>query len=197
MTVAPPPPTVPHPTPPPDGRLPEDRRHMLRRRFLTLLTIVLLIGVPAGYLVISANQSRDSGLDKERESSAMGLQDNWPSQMKRRVFEIPVPDDAWHVAYYETSNWKTSRLYVQFTTTANGLDTYLAESGTSRAALTAGKVTVGEHDSGIVGWNFTAGHHAWSGTTVTRDKPRPTSDITVNLDDPAFPRVYVVSTTSP
>ncbi|MFI8962322.1 hypothetical protein ACIGO8_09420 [Streptomyces sp. NPDC053493] len=189
-------PTVPHPTASPEARLPEDRRHMLRRRFLTLLTIVLLVGVPAGYLVISAGQSRDSGLDKERESSAVGLQDNWPSQMKRRVFEIPVPSDAWHVAYYETSNWKTSRLYVQFTTTASGLDSYLAESGTSRAALTPGKVTVSDRDADIVGWDFATGH-AWSGTSVAREKPRPTSDITVSLSDPAFPRVYVVSATSP
>ncbi|MFJ9811762.1 hypothetical protein ACIRTB_26405 [Streptomyces sp. NPDC101158] len=195
-------PTLPRPTGspeypgPPEGRLPEDRRHMLRRRFLTLLTIVLLVGVPAGYLVISAGQSRDSGIDKERESSASGLQDNWPSQMKRRVFEVPVPSDAWNVSYYETSNWKTSRLYVQFTTTAAGLDAYLHDSGTSRAALTPGDLTVGTRDAEIVGWDFRP-DRGWSGTSVDREEPRPTSDITVDLTDPAFPRVYVVSTTSP
>ncbi|MFJ7069989.1 hypothetical protein [Streptomyces sp. NPDC101115] len=198
--------TVPHPTLPPEhsappaerppGRLPEDRGHMLRRRVLTLLTIVLLIGVPAGYLVISAGQSRDSGRDKERESSVVGLQDNRPSQMKRRVFEVPVPSDAWNVAYYETSNWKTSRLYVQFTTTAGGLDTFLHDSGAGRNALQPGEVTVGERDADIVGWNFTP-DRGWSGATVKRERPRPTSDITVDLTDPAFPRVYVVSTTSP
>ncbi|MEV5971581.1 hypothetical protein [Streptomyces sp. NPDC051921] len=169
---------------------------MLRRRFLTLLTIVLLVGVPAGYLVISAGQSRDSGIDKERESSVVGLQDNRPSQMKRRVFEIPIPSDAWHVAYYETSNWKTSRLYVQFTTTAAGLDAYLRDSGTSRAALVPGDVTVSAHDAEIVGWDFRP-DRGWSGTSVSREKPRPTSDIVVSMADPAFPRVYVVSTTSP
>ncbi|MFF5971133.1 hypothetical protein ACFY7C_06350 [Streptomyces sp. NPDC012769] len=191
--------TVPHPTATldhQDGRLPEDRRHMIRRRWLTAIIIVLLVGVPAGYLVISAGQSRDSGRDKERESSVVGLQDNRPSLMKRRIYEIPVPSDAWHVAYYETSNWKTSRLYVQFTTTAAGLDAYLHDSGTSRAALTAGDVTVGSRDAGIVGWDFRAGRD-WSGTTVSRERPRPTSDIMVDLTDPAFPRVYVVSTTSP
>ncbi|MEU8618536.1 hypothetical protein [Streptomyces sp. NPDC048623] len=169
---------------------------MLRRRVLTLLIIVLLIGVPAGYLAISAGQSRDSGRDKERESSAVGLQDNRPSLMKRRVFEIPIPDGAWHVAYYETSNWKTSRLYVHFTTTAAGLDTFLAESGGSRAALKPGEVSITARDADIVGWNFTPGH-GWSGTTITRERPRPHTDITVDLSDPAFPRVYVVSTTSP
>ena len=198
--------TVPHPTLPPEhsappaerppGRLPEDRGHMLRRRVLTLLTIVLLIGVPAGYLVISAGQSRDSGRDKERESSVVGLQDNRPSQMKRRVFEVPVPSDAWNVAYYETSNWKTSRLYVQFTTTATGLDTFLAESGTGRSALTPGRITVSDRDADIVGWTFPDGL-SWSGTTVDREDPRPSTDIAVDLTDPAFPRVFAVSTTSP
>ncbi|WP_328941806.1 hypothetical protein OG259_09200 [Streptomyces sp. NBC_00250] len=191
--------TLPHQsTPPrdPRGKLPEDRRHMIRRRWITAVIIVLLVGIPAGYLVISAGQSRDSGRDKERESSAAGLQANWPSLMKRRVFEVPVPGGAWGVAYYETSNWKTSRLYVQFTTTAAGLDGFLAESGTGRAELTAGRITVGERDADIAGWTFAEGMN-WAGTTVKREEPRPTTDITVDLTDPAFPRVYAVSTTSP
>ncbi|MFE0641843.1 hypothetical protein ACFW2Y_09595 [Streptomyces sp. NPDC058877] len=186
----------PAPSRTPQDKLPEDRRHMIRRRWLTAVIIVLLVGIPAGYLVISAGQSRDSGRDKERESSAAGLQDNWPSLMKRRVFEVPVPSGAWGVAYYETSNWKTSRLYVQFTTTAGGLDTFLADSGTSRAALASGSVTVGARDAGIVGWTFADGT-TWAGTTVTREEPRPATDLTVDLTDPAFPRVYAVSTTSP
>ena len=59
---------------------PRTARHMIRRRALTLLIIVLLIGVPAGYLVISANQSRDSGKDKEAKYSATGLTPGWPSK---------------------------------------------------------------------------------------------------------------------
>ncbi|MFH8579331.1 hypothetical protein OHB11_08075 [Streptomyces zaomyceticus] len=191
--------TLPHqPTLPrtPQDKMPEDRRHMIRRRWLTAIIIVLLVGIPAGYLVISAGQSRDSGRDKERESSAAGLQDNWPSLMKRRVFEVPIPGGAWDVAYYETSNWKTSRLYVQFTTTATGLDAFLAESGTGRAALTPGRITVGERDADIAGWTFAEGM-TWAGTTVKREEPRPTTDLTVDLTDPAFPRVYAVSATSP
>ncbi|MFE5794156.1 hypothetical protein ACFQ8C_16470 [Streptomyces sp. NPDC056503] len=181
---------------PAERRMPEDRGHMLRRRWLTAVIIVLLVGIPAGYLVISAGQSRESGIDKERESSAAGLQDNWPSLMKRRVFEVPVPAGASGVAYYETSNWKTSRLYVQFTTTATGLDTFLAESGTGRSTLTPGLVTVSDRDTDIVGWTFPDGL-SWSGTTVDREDPRPSTDITVDLTDPAFPRVFAVSTTSP
>ncbi|WP_411077843.1 hypothetical protein [Streptomyces sp. cmx-10-25] len=185
-------------TPPraPRDRMPEDHRHMIRRRWLTAVIIVLLVGIPAGYLVISAGQSRDSGRDKERESSAAGLQDNWPSQMKRRVFEVPIPSGAWDVAYYETSNWKTSRLYVRFTTTAAGLDTFLAESGAARSRLTPGRITIGERDRSIAAWTF-PNDPAWSGTTVTREEPRPTTDITVDLTEPAFPRVYAVSATSP
>ncbi|MFF4172502.1 hypothetical protein [Streptomyces sp. NPDC001744] len=181
---------------PPRGGLPEDRRHMIRRRWLTAVIIVLLVGIPAGYLVISAGQSRDSGRDKERESSVAGLQANWPSQMKRRIFEVPIPTGAWDVAYYETSNWKTSRLYVRFTTTAAGLDAFLADSGTARARLTQGLVTVGDRDAEIAGWSF-GGGTAWAGTTVGREKPRPATDITVDLTEPAFPQVYAVSATSP
>ncbi|MBD0711909.1 MULTISPECIES: hypothetical protein [unclassified Streptomyces] len=191
--------TPPHqPAPPhvPRERMPEEHRHMIRRRWLTAVIIVLLVGIPAGYLVISAGQSRDSGRDKERESSAAGLQENRPSLMKRRVFEVPVPAGAWDVAYYETSNWKTSRLYVEFHTDAAGLDAFLAESGTSRAALTPGRITVGEREAEIAGWTFTEGM-SWAGTTVTREEPRPSTHITVDLTDPAFPRVYAVSTTSP
>ncbi|MEU8531111.1 MULTISPECIES: hypothetical protein [Streptomyces] len=179
-----------------DPRPPEDRRHRLRRRWLTAIVIVLLIGIPAGYLVISANQSRDSGLDKERESSATGLRDTWPSQMKRRIFEIPIPTGATNVAYYETSNWKSSRLYVQFTTSAQRLDEFLLKVGSSRSDLRDGEVAISDRDADIAGWNFTDGHE-WSGITVEHPSPRPYQDITIDMTDPASPRVYVVSTTTP
>ncbi|MFD9034806.1 hypothetical protein ACFVZW_27260 [Streptomyces sp. NPDC059567] len=190
--------TVPSPTisPEQETKLPEDRRHMIRRRWLTAIIIVLLVGIPAGYLVISAGQSRDSGRDKERESSATGLVDNWPSLMKRRVFEVPIPAGSTGVAYYETSNWKTSRLYVQFTTNAGRLDTFLNDVGSSRSELVPGKVTIGDRDAAIVGWDFTTDQD-WSGTTVRKDKPRPSQDITVDLTDPAAPKVFVVSATTP
>ncbi|WP_254711845.1 hypothetical protein [Streptomyces sp. TRM64462] len=175
---------------------PEDRRATVRRRWFTAFVIVLLIGIPAGYLAISAEQSRSSGRDKEAESSVTGLQDSWPSKMKRRVFEVPIPAHSQDVAYFETSNWKSSRLYVQFTTTGTGLDDFLKNSGTSRSALKHGDVTVDDRDAGIVGWEFPDGR-AWAGTTHHQDRPRPTRDITVDLTDPAAPRVYVVSTTTP
>lgn len=190
--------TVPTQTAPPEreGKLPEDRRHMIRRRWLTAIIIVLLVGIPAGYLAISAGQSRASGRDKERESSGTGLQENWPSQMKRRIFEVPIPSGATDVAYYETSNWRTSRLYVRFTTSAGKLDAFLDGVGASRSQLVPGRVTITERDADIVDWDFPADHD-WSGTTHTRDRPRPAQDITVDLTDPAAPTVYVVSAATP
>ncbi|WP_208827778.1 hypothetical protein [Streptomyces ficellus] len=175
---------------------PEERRRMIRRRVLTAVVIVLLIGIPAGYLVISAQQSRASGRDKEAESSVTGLQDSWPSKMKRRVFEVPIPGGSTEVAYFETSNWKSSRLYVEFTTTGAGLDDFLNDVGTSRAALDAQDVTISERDAHTVGWKFPGGHD-WSATTHRQKDPRPSQDITVDLTDPAAPRVYVVSTATP
>ncbi|MFJ6635042.1 hypothetical protein ACIQMR_27130 [Streptomyces sp. NPDC091376] len=169
---------------------------MIRRRWLTAIVIVLLIGVPAGYLLISAEQSRDSGRDKEAESSATGLRDSWPSKMKRRVFEVPIPQKSTEVAYYETSNWKSSRLYVKFRTTAAGLDSYLTKVGTSRSRLNTGDVTVHERDAGTVGWTFRP-EAAWAATTHKQRDPRPSQDITVDLTDPSAPMVFVVSTATP
>ncbi|MFD3521160.1 hypothetical protein [Streptomyces sp. NPDC058653] len=188
--------TVPHQSKSPDEKPPENHSHMVRRRWLTAIVIVLLIGVPAGYLMVSAGQSRRSGLDKELESSATGLTDDVPSRMKQRVFEVPIPARATNVRYYETSNWKSSRLYVQFNVTSGRLDTFLTELGTHRSALKEGHVSIAPRDSRTVGWNFVP-TRVWSGTTHKQKDPRPTQDITVDLSDPAMPRVYVVSTTTP
>ncbi|MGW2257172.1 hypothetical protein ACWEJP_01070 [Streptomyces sp. NPDC004749] len=179
------------------GRPPEDRRHRNRRRWLTAIVIVLLIGIPAGYLVISAEQSRDSGRDKQVESSATGLQPTRPSRMKQRVFEVPIPHGATRVRYFETSNWKTSRLYVQFDVTSARLDGFLSELGTSRSALEDGSVTITPRDRRTVGWNFDLPGHHWAGVRHVQQDPRPSQDVVVDLTDPGFPRVYVVSTTTP
>ncbi|MEV7425268.1 MULTISPECIES: hypothetical protein [unclassified Streptomyces] len=188
---------IPGPGPGPGGRPPEDRRHRNRRRWLTAIVIVLLIGIPAGYLVISAGQSRDSGRDKELESSATGLQQLRPSKMKRRVFEVPVPAGATDVRYYETSNWRTSRLYVQFDVTSGRLDTFLTELGTTRSALKDGSLTIAPRDRDVVGWNFGIPGHDWAGLSHRQESPRPSQDVVVDLTDPGFPRVFVVSSTTP
>jgi len=174
----------------------EDRRHRNRRRALTLLIIVLLIGVPAGYLVISANQSRNSGKDKEEKYSATGLSAGYPSKVQRRLYQVPVPHPADLIAYYETNNWKTSRLYVQFRTSNAGLDTFLAGVGVGRDDLKKGDITIGARDKKITGWTF-AGPGPWAGLVHKQKNPAPTQDIVVNTADPANPMVYVVSRTVP
>lgn len=183
---------------PPDEpeRPTEDRRHRNRRRAITLLIIGLLIGVPAGYLVISANQSRDSGKDKEAKYSATGLTPGWPSKVQRRLYQVPVPHPADLVASYETNNWKTSRLYVQFRTTDAGLAAFLTGMGVSRADLKKNDISISERDQKVSGWKFD-GPRSWWGLSHAQKDPAPTQDVMVNLTVPNAPKVYVVSRTVP
>ncbi|GGX52646.1 sugar kinase [Streptomyces fructofermentans] len=182
--------------PPDEPRPPEDRGHRIRRRALTLIIIVLLIGVPAGYLVISANQSRDSGKDKAAKYSATGLTPGWPSRVQRRLYQVPVPGGSTEVAYYETNNWKTSRLYVQFLTDEKGLDKFLKNVGTDRDELTRNDIAISARDRRVVGWEF-GGPGVWAGVTHAQKNPTPTLDIVVNWPRPGRPMVHVVSRTTP
>ena len=177
-------------------RPPEDPRHRFRRRALTLLIIVLLIGVPAGYLVISANQSRDSGKQKEDKYSATGLTSGWPSRVQRRLYQVPIPGKSTDVAYYETNNWKTSRLYVQFGTTEAGLAGFLKGVDAKADDLEKDDITIGDRDQKVVGWEFD-GPGPWSGLVHKQKDPAPTQDIVVNRSEPGHPMVYVVSRTIP
>ncbi|MGW0824786.1 sugar kinase [Streptomyces sp. NPDC002845] len=177
-------------------RPPEDRARMIRRRALTLLIIVLLIGVPAGYLVISANQSRDSGEDKQAKYAARGLTYAWPARVQRRIYQVPIPGGSADVAYYETNNWKTSRLYAQFLTNDEGLDTFLANVGVTRDDLKDGDITISAHHQRIVDWDFT-GPGPWSGLEHKQKSPAPSQDIVVNWSNSEHPMVYVVSRTNP
>ncbi|MEU3723821.1 hypothetical protein [Streptomyces sp. NPDC031705] len=196
------PPSLPRQAPAPDagGRPPTaeeqaDRRHTLRRRWVTAIIIVLLIGVPAGYLFVSAQQSRESGRDKAARVGAVKVRPDWPSRVQRSIYEVPIPMMASHVGYLETNNWHTSRLYVQFQVTPAELDAFLSGIGTSREALTPG-VSVSDRDAGVAGWSWSP-KHKWSGVTLEAKEPRPTRDVTVDLANPAAPRVYVVSTAVP
>ncbi|MFF4754540.1 sugar kinase [Streptomyces sp. NPDC002514] len=166
------------------------------RRALTLLIIVLLIGVPAGYLMISADQSRDSGKDKEAKYSATGLTEGWPSKVQRRLYQVNVPHPADRIAYYETNNWKTSRLYVQFRTTVAGLDSFLEAMGVQQNGLKANDIAIADRDQKVTGWDFT-GPGPWSGFSLRKKNPAPSQDVVVNMSDPKFPMVYVVSLTVP
>ncbi|WP_219689149.1 sugar kinase [Streptomyces anatolicus] len=184
------------PEPGRDGARTEDRRHMIRRRWLTATIIVLLIGIPAGYLVISANQSRNSGRDKEDKYSATGLTEGWPSKVQRRLYDVPIPPYSAEVAYYETNNWRTSRLYVQFLTSNEGLAKFLKRIGTTESKLKPKDLTISKRDRNVVGWEFT-GPGPWSGLTHEQKDPAPSQDVVVDRANPEHPMVYVVSTTTP
>ncbi|MEU8569796.1 sugar kinase [Streptomyces pathocidini] len=169
-----------------------------RRRILTLLIVVLLIGIPAGYLAISADQSRDSGKEKEDKAAAEGLTDGWPSKVTRRIYDVPIPHSSHDIAYFETNSWKVSRLYVQFTTSEEGLDRFLGKIGTSRAQLDKGRVTVTPREAATVGWKIGSGPDSdWAGMVNTFPKPQPVQHITVDFEHKHHPKVYLVSTVTP
>ncbi|MEV7442752.1 hypothetical protein ACFCYI_28425 [Streptomyces sp. NPDC056257] len=195
------PPSLPHQAPAPDADATppptaEDRRHVVKRRWITAIIIVLLIGVPAGYLAISTQQSRESGRDKAAKVGASEVRPGWPSKVQRSIYEVPIPPKAWRVGFLETNNWRTSRLFTAFAVTPEDLDAFLAAVGTSRAGLKRGEVSISAHDSEVAGWSWSP-EATWYGTTLEQPDPRPSRDITVDLTDPEKPRVYVVSTTTP
>ncbi|GAA3111845.1 hypothetical protein GCM10017687_25670 [Streptomyces echinatus] len=146
--------------------------------------------------MISANQSRDSGKDKEAKYSATGLTPGWPSKVQRRLYQVPVPLPADDIAYYETNNWKTSRLYVQFRTNPAGLDSFLEAMGLRREQLRKDYIAVGERDRKVSGWTF-GGQGSWWGLTHEQKNPAPTQDVVVDLSDPQNPTVFAVSRTVP
>ncbi|PGH52255.1 hypothetical protein CRI70_02395 [Streptomyces sp. Ru87] len=175
----------------------------------TLLIVILLIGIPAGYIVVSAGQSRDSGEDKQARAAATGLTAGWPSKVTRRIYDVPITGYSADVAWYETNSWNTSKLYAQFVTSDKGLDLFLSRIDSSRSALREGRVTISEREAAEVGWKLGAGEVSdssyaldtgatragdWSGMVHKQRSPEPTLDITVDFSNPAHPKVYVVST---
>ncbi|GAA2721438.1 MULTISPECIES: hypothetical protein [Streptomyces] len=165
-------------------------------RWVKPVVVFLLIAIPAGYLYISAMQSRSGSESKREEAAATGLEPGWPSRLQRRIYGMTVPPYAQHVASFETNSWKASSLYLRFTTTRSAFDTWLQQIGTDASALRDGEVPIDEDEAAVVGWKFTGAHH-WKGAVHTQDKPKPNFEIVANMDDPQRPRVYVVSTTTP
>jgi hypothetical protein len=155
--------------------------------------VPLLILVPIGYVIISAEQSRDSGEDKQEQAAATTLTYLWPTKVQRRIYEVPIPSGSTPVAYLETNNWASSSLYVQFRTNQGGLDTFLAQVGTSRASLEGGKVTVTPKQARTVRWTFDE-DHAFAGVRLKQHGDKPDHDITVDFSNADHPVVYVVST---
>ncbi|MFI9202011.1 hypothetical protein [Streptomyces sp. NPDC053048] len=167
-----------------------------RHRWLKPVIIFLLIAIPAGYLYISAMQSRGGGESKKEQAAATGLEEGWPTRLQRRLYEVSVPPYAENVAHFEVNAWKASSLYLQFTTTRERFDKWLHDYAGPDAELKDGEVTIDEDEASRVGWTFGDGHR-WAGTVHEQDRPKPSLEITANLDNPDFPQVYVISTTTP
>ncbi|MGG7570665.1 hypothetical protein [Streptomyces sirii] len=177
-----------------DDHLPAPPPRAKRRRpVLMALIVFLLIAIPAGYIVISAEQSRDSGEGKEQEAAATGLTNAFPSKVQQRIYNVPVPIGSTPVWYYETNSWQTSSLFVQFRTNDWGLEHYLKAVGTSTAALKKDHKTIPPEQAAKVGWDFGV-DWPWAGTTTTSKAPHPYQRIMVSYDEPGHPVVYTVST---
>ncbi|MET8179793.1 hypothetical protein [Streptomyces sp. NPDC005336] len=166
------------------------------RRWVKGMIIFLLIAIPAGYLVISAIQSRNGGEDKAESAVAKGLTVGWPSRVQRRIYDVPIPAYSADVAFYETNSWDTSRLYAQFITSREGLDRFLARLGTRPSALAKGEVTISANEAVKVGWHLGSGQD-WSGMVLKQKDPQPVVKITVSGQHAMHPKVYVVSTVTP
>jgi hypothetical protein len=162
-------------------------------RWVRWTVLPLLVLVPLGYVIISAEQSRDDGESKQAEAAARHLIRNEPSSLQQRIYQVPIPDGATGVGYLETNSWDTSVLYARFTTTAGGLDTFLAKIGTTRDALREGRSAITPAQAGAVGWRFTS-PVPWAGVSLHQAGDKPDHDITVDLADADAPIVFVVST---
>jgi hypothetical protein len=173
---------------------PRRPRSKVLRRVRRGISAALLMLIPAGYLADSANQSRNVAVARLLRAERAGLVHGDPSKVQRAVYEVPVPAGASDVAYYEANAWDRDRLYVQFTTSPTGLAGFLHQLGSKPAALHNGKVTVTvpAGEAAYVPWQFPVNEH-WAGMTLTTPGLHPDHRITVNLDNPERPTVYVVS----
>lgn len=156
---------------------------------------VLLTVIPAVYLAVSADQSHDVAAVRKLRAERAGLVHGAPSAVQCAVYEVPIPSGAGDEAFFEANTWEKDSLYVQFSTTRAGLTAFLARVGTSRARLRDGRVTISipRDQAARVGWRFPPGRH-WAGTTLAAPGLHPSREVTVDLDDPHRPVVFVVST---
>jgi hypothetical protein len=161
-------------------------------RWVRWIVVPLLILVPLGYVLISADQSRDGGAEAEQEAAQRHLTHEVPNNLLRRIYQVPIPNGTVGDAYMERNAWDHSEFYCQFTTNAGGLDTWLAQVGTSRSALIDGAGGITPQEAATAGWTFGPGRH-WAGIRLHQVGDKPDHDITVDLTDPDAPVVHVVS----
>jgi hypothetical protein len=162
-------------------------------RWVRWTVLPLLVLVPIGYVVVSAEQSRGSGEDAAHQLAGRRLTQVYPPRLDQRIYQVTVPVGSRYTRYLETNTWDTSVMYAEFITTTGGLDTFLAQIGTSRADLRQGKVAMTAVQSKAAGWDFTI-PHTWAGIVMHRPGDKPDHNITVDMTNPDHPRVYVVST---
>ncbi|GAA3868127.1 hypothetical protein [Streptomyces sedi] len=191
--------TTPSTTPPGGGtpEVPLRPPHRPRHRWLVALIVLLLIAIPAGYMVHSAYVSRESGEDKARSSSARTLVYEWPSKVQRRIYDVPVPGGSAYVGHFETNAWDRSAMYVEFRCSPSQLSGFLEELGTSRAGLVEGTVTIPSREAQTVGWAFDEPGRIYAGTIVRQSEHEPEVAITVDLTKEERPRVFAYSVTEP
>ncbi|UCM91035.1 hypothetical protein [Streptomyces marincola] len=183
MTLTTPSPAAPHRPP-----------HRPKHRWLVAIVVVLLIAIPAGYLVLSAHQSRSSGEDKARAASGRALVFEWPSKVQRRIYDVPIPGGSAYVGHYETNAWERSRLYVEFRCSPRQLAAFLEELGTDMSGLRAGSVPIGQEAADVIGWRFDDPSREFAGTVVKQSPDEPEVAVAVDLTREERPRVYVLST---
>lgn len=162
-------------------------------RWVRWTVLPLLVLVPVGYVIVAARQSRVAGEDKQQEAAVRHLANGYPTGLQKRIYQIPMKKGVYEGGVLETNSWDVSVLYVRFTTTAGGLDTFLADVGTSRYALHQGTAAINAKQAKAAGWDFTK-RHAWSGITMHQVGDKPDHDISVDLTYPDAPVVYAVST---
>lgn len=175
------------------GRPPRRPKH----RWLVAVVVVLLIAIPAGYLVLSAHQSRESGENKARDAASQTMTYGWPSKVQRRIYDVPIPGGSTYVGHFETNSWERSTLYVQFRTSPGRLALFLEELGTEYPALARDEVAIAPRHAEQVGWSFDDPGRVYASTVVAGSGPEPEVAITVDVTKEERPRVYVVSTTEP
>lgn len=116
-------------------------RPPLVRRCLRGIAIVVLVLGPTGYLAWSAVRSHDPAAARDERALLAGPVRGQPAFGQRHNYQVPVPPNATDVTHFETNSWKTSSLYVRFTTTPTGLARFLTGVNTTRHAMRDGEVT--------------------------------------------------------
>jgi hypothetical protein len=158
------------------------------------LVAALLVLISAGYLAVAADQSHDVPAVRHLRAEQAGLVSGTPSAVQQALYRVPVPSQARGAAYFEANSWAQDTLYVQFATTRAGLAAFLGQLGAGPAGLRPGFLAaqVPAAQAAQVPWRFPPGHH-WAGVALTSAGPGPSHAITVNLDDPQRPVVFVAA----